>query len=69
LGETRTLKWQRRGAALALPEDLKRIAEIVKRRCPIERHAIARHLLECRPEQGDGIFEARGAALALPEGL
>jgi hypothetical protein len=38
-----------RGAALALPERLKRSAEIVLRRSPSERHALARPFLERNP--------------------
>jgi hypothetical protein len=53
-----------RGAALAPAKRLKRIAEIVLGRAPVERHPLAGPLLQGGAIGHDGLFEPRGAALA-----
>ena len=61
--------FQPRGAALALAEGLKRSAEIVLGRGPVERHALARPFLQGGAIGVDRLLQPGRAALALAEGL
>ena len=49
------------------PSALERGAEVVLGHGPLQRHALAGSFLERRAIGGDGLLEARGAALALAE--
>ncbi len=55
------------GAALAYAERHERVAEIVLRHCPDERHALAGVFLERGAVGDDGFLQPRGAAFALAE--
>src|SRR5215831_16894877 len=46
-------------AALAFPECRARVAEVVLRHRPVERHALARPFLQCGAVGGDRLLEAR----------
>ena len=46
------------------PERRERVAEVVLRHRPLERHPLAGSFRERVAVGGDGLFEARGAALA-----
>jgi hypothetical protein len=56
-------------AGLPLPKGGERIAKIVLRRRPTERHTLARPLLQCRAIGGDRLLNGLNATEAMKQGL
>src|SRR5271167_1602908 len=60
---------QTRRPALPLPQTLQRVAAIVLRHRPVERHPLARPLLERLVIGGGRLLQTRRPALPLPQSL